>query len=173
MFAVIEMKSEFGARIKKYRKLAGMSQIELAQRLNVTNRAVSNWESGANCADSELIPLICEVLGVSPNELLNTKTEEPQLPPETIALARRIEALDPVGREFIETAVAFAESKMVHEERASDLQIPLKKIGIIRGQGIPMYELTHDSVFHAKMNARQELREMQEQEQKAMQPETE
>ena len=72
MNAVIEMKKEIGSKIKFYRKKAGLSQIQLAEKLNVTNRAVSNWESGANGIDIELIPVICEALNVRPNDLMNT-----------------------------------------------------------------------------------------------------
>ena len=72
MNAVIKMKKMIGSKIKTYRKKAGLSQIQLAEKLNVTNRAVSNWESGSNGIDIELIPAICAALNVAPNDLLDT-----------------------------------------------------------------------------------------------------
>lgn len=66
------MKKMIGNKIRTYRKKAGLSQIQLAEKLNVTNRAVSNWESGANGIDIELIPAICAALNVAPNDLLDT-----------------------------------------------------------------------------------------------------
>lgn len=72
MNAVIEMRKEIGSKIKAFRKSVGLSQMQLAEKLNVTNRAVSNWESGVNGIDIELIPLLCSVLNVAPNDLLDT-----------------------------------------------------------------------------------------------------
>lgn len=111
MFSVIEMKKEIGNKIKKYRKQQGLNQQQLAELLGVTNRAVSNWESGANGVDIELIPEICKILKIGPNEFFDTPSDQPS--PETIALARRIEALDAASREFVETCVSFAESRAV------------------------------------------------------------
>lgn len=82
MMSVIEMKKirnentiKIGSRVKEHRKKAGLSQIQLAEMLGVTNRAVSNWESGVNGIDIELIPKICEALNVKPNDLMDTPSE--------------------------------------------------------------------------------------------------
>lgn len=64
------MKYEIGERIKKYRKLQGISQKELAARLNVGVSRVSNWESGLNRPDVDIFAEICHILEVEPDALL-------------------------------------------------------------------------------------------------------
>lgn len=107
MNAVIEMRKNIGERIKKFRKAANLNQSELASLLGVTNRAVSNWESGNNGVDVDLIPSICVALNVSPNELLDTPSDN-TVDPEVLDFARQFELLTPVGKELIVAAMTFA-----------------------------------------------------------------
>ncbi len=59
-----------GKFIRNKRKELGMTQAQLAEKLYITNKAVSKWETGESNPDSELLPKIAEVLGVSTDELL-------------------------------------------------------------------------------------------------------
>ena len=59
-----------GTVISERRKLLGMTQQELSERLNVTNKAVSKWETGKNFPDLTLLQPLSEVLGISIGELL-------------------------------------------------------------------------------------------------------
>ncbi|MBQ7875430.1 MAG: helix-turn-helix domain-containing protein [Oscillospiraceae bacterium] len=54
-----------GSNISKYRKEAGMTQEALAQKLNVTNQAVSKWETDQCCPDTMLLPKIADILRTS------------------------------------------------------------------------------------------------------------
>jgi Predicted transcriptional regulators len=58
------------------RKENKMTQKELAQRLHITDKAVSKWERGLSCPDLSLISSLAEVLGVTVNELLNGERED-------------------------------------------------------------------------------------------------
>ncbi len=60
---------QFGERVKQYRKAKGMTQQELADRLGVSNKSVSRWESGAYPDVPTLGPL-ARALGVTVDELL-------------------------------------------------------------------------------------------------------
>ena len=51
----------------------GMTQRELADMLNITDKAVSKWERGMACPDTQLIPKVAEILGISVEELMNAK----------------------------------------------------------------------------------------------------
>lgn len=52
------------------RKKAGLTLRQVAEKLNVTDAAVAQWESGATAPRTKLLPLIAEVYGVSVDELL-------------------------------------------------------------------------------------------------------
>ena len=65
-----------GALIKSLRVGHGMTQLQLAEKLNVTDRAVSKWERGEGCPDITLISKISNVLGASAESLLSGSIEE-------------------------------------------------------------------------------------------------
>ena len=52
-----------------YRKKQGFTQVELAQRLGVTNQSVSKWESAQCCPDISLIPKLADIFEISIDEL--------------------------------------------------------------------------------------------------------
>lgn len=61
---------EFGKMILKFRKKLGLTQMELAQKLNVTDKAVSKWENGSGYPEITLLPILSELFGVSIDYLL-------------------------------------------------------------------------------------------------------
>lgn len=66
---------EFGPRLKKHRLQQNLSQKEFAKRIGVSNSRVSNWEQGINRPDVDFLARICEVLRVSPSELLDVRLD--------------------------------------------------------------------------------------------------
>ena len=67
------MKKTMGALIAQLRKEKGMTQLELAQQMGVTDKAVSKWERDLSCPDISSIPHLAQVLGVSVEaQLVNT-----------------------------------------------------------------------------------------------------
>ena len=62
---------KIGKFIAMLRKENNMTQTELANRLGITDRAISKWENGRGMPDLSLIKPLCEELNVSINELLN------------------------------------------------------------------------------------------------------
>lgn len=78
-------KKNIGTFIAALRKAHGMTQQELADRLSVSNKAVSRWERDENAPDLSLIPAIAEIFGVTCDELLKGErifrdTEDPTKP---------------------------------------------------------------------------------------------
>ena len=68
-----------GEIILNKRKELGMTQSELASKLNVTDKAVSKWERNASCPDIGTIPKLAEILGLDVNELMgSTAPAKPQ-----------------------------------------------------------------------------------------------
>lgn len=60
-----------GKFIASCRKEKNITQLMLAEKLGVTDRAVSNWENGKNMPDLSLFKNLCEILGITINELLS------------------------------------------------------------------------------------------------------
>ena len=69
------MKS-IGETISSLRKNKGMTQNDLALKMNVTDKAVSKWERNLSCPDVNTISKLADILGVSVEELLNSKNKE-------------------------------------------------------------------------------------------------
>lgn len=60
-----------GKFIAKCRKEKNLTQAQLAEKLSITDRAVSKWETGKSMPDSSIMLALCEILGISVNELLS------------------------------------------------------------------------------------------------------
>ncbi len=67
---------EFGKFLAQLRKEKGLTQIQLAEKLNVTDKAVSRWETGKNYPDIEIFEGLSNILDVSISELLEGKRIE-------------------------------------------------------------------------------------------------
>ena len=65
-----------GEMISFLRKEKGMTQSELAEKMNVTDKAVSKWERNLACPDVNSIPKLVEILGITVEELLNAQTKK-------------------------------------------------------------------------------------------------
>lgn len=60
-----------GKFISECRKNKNMTQAELAEKLNITDRAISRWETGKGIPDASLMLALCNELDISVNELLS------------------------------------------------------------------------------------------------------
>ena len=62
---------KIGEYISKKRKEKNLTQEELAEKLGITDRAISKWENGYCMPDASNIPLLCKILGISINDLFS------------------------------------------------------------------------------------------------------
>lgn len=69
------MKKTLGMTISELRKKQGMTQLDLANLMGVTDKAVSKWERDLSCPDINSFPHLAQVLHVSVDELLQVKTQ--------------------------------------------------------------------------------------------------
>ena len=60
---------KIGRFIATRRKEVGLTQLELAEKLNISDRAVSKWETGKSLPDASIMIELCEILGIGINEL--------------------------------------------------------------------------------------------------------
>ena len=62
---------KIGRFIAECRKKANLTQNQLAEKLNITDRAVSKWETGKTLPDSSLMLQLCAILDITVNDLLS------------------------------------------------------------------------------------------------------
>lgn len=62
---------KIGRFIAACRKRANLTQLQLADRLGITDKAVSKWERGFTMPDTSIMLELCDILGISVNELLS------------------------------------------------------------------------------------------------------
>jgi transcriptional regulator with XRE-family HTH domain/DNA-directed RNA polymerase subunit RPC12/RpoP len=62
---------KIGRFIAERRKNASLTQLQLAEKLGITDKAISKWERGLAMPDTSIMLELCDFLGISVNELLN------------------------------------------------------------------------------------------------------
>ena len=67
--------SKFGAFIAEVRKENNMTQLELAQKLNVSDKTISKWETGKSLPDITMIEKLSHSLNISIVELMNMQKD--------------------------------------------------------------------------------------------------
>ena len=72
----------FAEIIVNRRKALGLTQEGLAQKLGVTNQAVSKWESGQSCPDLALLPRIADLFDITIDELFGSEAPKAAAPAE-------------------------------------------------------------------------------------------
>lgn len=68
-------KRTFGSMIAEFRKEKAMTQVELAEKMGVTDKAVSKWERDLSFPDVNTIPKLAEIFNVTVDELMQVKTD--------------------------------------------------------------------------------------------------
>ena len=72
---------QIGKNIKKHRMEKGMTQDQLAEKLNVTRQAVSNWETGKTQPSIETLTALGSLFGISVEALIYGKTGKMDISP--------------------------------------------------------------------------------------------
>ena len=72
---VEKIRDNFKRNLSFYRKAANMTQLELANKLNYSDKSVSKWERGEGLPDLEVTARIAGVLGVSVSDLIADKVK--------------------------------------------------------------------------------------------------
>ncbi len=92
---------KIGKFIQDLRKQKKLTQRDLAEKLGVSNRAVSKWESGISMPDLSLFKPLCDELGITINELYNGEKDTNKIPDDniinTIKIADKKYTTDVVG----------------------------------------------------------------------------
>lgn len=72
-----------GKLIAELRRKQGLTQQQLADKLNLSNKTISKWESGSGSPDISNLPVLAEALGISADELLRGRLKESKLDTDT------------------------------------------------------------------------------------------
>ena len=70
------MKLTFGEKIRDARKSKNLTQKQLAGKIGAKHNSISDWENDKNRPDADTIELLCRVLNITPNYLLDTSPGE-------------------------------------------------------------------------------------------------
>ena len=62
---------KIGKFIAECRKNANLTQLQLSEKLGITDKAISKWERGISMPDTSIMLELCDILGISVNELLS------------------------------------------------------------------------------------------------------
>lgn len=68
-----------GDKLFELRKSKNLTQDDVAEKLNVTRQTISKWETNQSIPEFDKIVPLCELYGISPNELLIGEKEEPEI----------------------------------------------------------------------------------------------
>lgn len=63
--------TKIGKFISACRKQKNLTQMQLAEKLNITDKAISKWERGLSLPDSSIMLELCGILGITVNDLLS------------------------------------------------------------------------------------------------------
>ena len=79
------MTETFGQRFSRFRKAKGLTQDDIANKVNVSSQAVSKWENDINMPDVGILLYLGDILGVTTDELLGKESTVPaKYEPETV-----------------------------------------------------------------------------------------
>ena len=124
------IREEIAKSLLFYRKRAGLTQKQLAEKLGVSHTAVSNWESGNNSMDIDTLFTACELFGVTLNDMYGRYSVTDSLSdheqklvsayrahPEMQAAVNKLLSIEPespaVAEDMIETVKRFTEKSSV------------------------------------------------------------
>ena len=82
-----ELRQRLAKNLTEYRRLYEMTQAELAERLNYSDKSISKWERGEGLPDVFVLTQIADLYGITVNDLLSDRT--PHKPSATLRVFRR------------------------------------------------------------------------------------
>lgn len=121
------LKESLGQKIAALRKEKGLTQEDLAVKLDVSAQAVSKWENDISCPDIMLLPKLSAILNVSVDSLLGceSKTETVQLVPKK----ERKDIADLVMRIIVDSSQG--------DKVRINLPLAILKLGVDSGMNMP------------------------------------
>ena len=100
---------KIGRYIRHLRKTAGMTQKELAEKLNISFQSVSKWENGDALPDTAILPDLCDILNTTADQLLRggSLAAGERRPMRAEDVVRGFQCMEEIGRLFGEDSTFF------------------------------------------------------------------
>ncbi len=111
-------------RIRYYRRLQGMEQKVFAEKIGAQANTVSNWEKGRSRPDVSLLPLICDALGITLQQLFGLEALKDMLTDRENNLISQYRKLNSGDQYTVDTLV----KTMLTVEQARKLQRSWRKV---------------------------------------------
>ena len=96
-----------GKNITRLRKLSGMTQLELAEKLNYSDKSISKWEQGNGIPDVRILVQLAELFNVSVDDLVQEHKEKPVVPKRERKIRRLVITLLSVGVVWLVAVACF------------------------------------------------------------------
>ena len=96
---------ELRERLRYYRQARGMEQKTLSQALGLSKNVISNWENGLSKPDIYMMPKVCELLGISLEQLYGVEPMEPVVSKEERSFLRDYRALSRDNRRIVKGTI--------------------------------------------------------------------
>ena len=107
----------FVEKIKSARKAKGLTQKQLAAKINAAHNSISDWENDKNKPDPDTIELLCGVLEITPNYLLAASPDD--FSPKDKLLVRRYNDLDSIGQSHVDSVLQWETERVQQIEQAA------------------------------------------------------
>ncbi len=98
-------KEEIGQIIKESRVSAGLTQLQVAKKLERPQQTIASWESGKSQPDANTLFELFQVLGRSVDEAFGFKDNAPPLSADALKVARDYECLQEWGKRFVKAEI--------------------------------------------------------------------
>ncbi len=102
-----QLASVIGKNLTRLRRMANLTQLELAEKLNYSDKSVSKWEQGNGIPDVRILVQLADLYGVSLDDLVREQKPQKVVPQKTRKLQRYISASLSVGLCWLVAVVAF------------------------------------------------------------------
>ncbi len=122
---------KIGKFIAERRQKVKLTQAQLAEKLNITDRAVSKWERGKSLPDSSIMLELCSLLQITVNDLLSG---------EVVAMENRNEELEKTLLEMVKQKEESDKRLLMLEWVIGALSLIVLLVPIIIGSYLPMEE---------------------------------
>ncbi|MDR1589396.1 MAG: helix-turn-helix domain-containing protein [Oscillospiraceae bacterium] len=109
----MQLKKRIAENLIYYRKLAGMTQTELAARINYSDKSVSKWERAGGTPDIYVLSILSSLYGVTVNDIISENAPRPPADPHGEQRRRVIVCLLSVVFAWLVTAVLYTALRLI------------------------------------------------------------